>query len=138
MTQTSWTEVAPNRVGSRLFRRSVAQCVRLELSRLLNSQRGRQAARELEELAGTVGAAALAAGLKGSLRASTCQQAIRTLRATAALAALPFPCRRRTSTYSRCQGFWGRQPCWAASTAAQRRSGEPAFDSRPVREDSPD
>src|SRR6266568_3454457 len=90
---------------------------------------GRQAAREVEELA---------AGLKVSLRASTCQQAISTLRATAALAALPFPCRRRTSTYSRCQGFCGRQPCWAASTAAQRRSGEPAFESRPVRELSPD
>jgi hypothetical protein len=45
---------------------------------------GRQAARELEEFAGTIGAAELAAGLKGSLRASTCQQAIRTLRATAA------------------------------------------------------
>ncbi len=34
-----------------------------------------QAARELEELAGTIGAAELAAGLKGSLRARTCQQA---------------------------------------------------------------
>ena len=76
----------------------VAQRVRLELSRLLNSQMGRQAARELEELAGTIGAAARAAGLKGWLRASTCQQAISTLRATAALAALPCPCRCRTST----------------------------------------
>src|SRR5438552_14907573 len=122
-----WFSFRGERVGSLLFRRSLAHRVRLELSRLLNSQMGRQAARELGELAGTVGAAAGAAGLKGSLRASTCQQAIRTLRATAALAALPFPCRRRT-----------RQPCWAASTAAQRKSGEPAFDSRPVRELSPD
>src|SRR5439155_19701079 len=92
-----WSFLGWERVGSLLFRRSLAQCVRLELSRLLNSPKRRQAARELEELAGTAGAAE-AAGLKGSLRASTCQQAISTLRATAALAALPFPCRRRTST----------------------------------------
>src|SRR5579875_516620 len=81
-----------------LFRRSLAQDVRSELSRLLNSQVGRQAARGWLELAGTIGAATDAAGLKGSWRASTCQLAIRILRATAALAALPCPCRRRTST----------------------------------------
>src|SRR3954447_4974066 len=121
-----------------LFRRSKAQDVRSELSRLLNSQVGRQAARGWLELAGTIGATRGAAGLKGSLRARTCQAAIRTLRATAALAALPCPCRRRTSTWGRCRGFGGRQACWAASTAAHRSSGEPAFESRPRRDDSPD
>ena len=49
--------------------------------------------------AGTVGAAAqAAAGLNACWRDHTCQTAIRTLRATADLAALALPCRARTST----------------------------------------
>src|SRR4051794_6517610 len=51
-----------------------------------------------QELAGTTGAAAqAAAGLNGCWRDHTCQTAIKTLRATADLAALPLPCRARTS-----------------------------------------
>src|SRR5213596_4028511 len=62
---------------------------RWELSRLLNSIRGRQAAKAKRELAGTeVSAVERGAGLKGSLRESMCQAAIRILRATAALAEL--------------------------------------------------
>src|SRR3954451_12311611 len=81
------------------FGARAAQDVRSELSRLLNSQAGRQAARGWPELAGTVGAAAeAAAGLNGCWRDHTCQTAIRTLRATADLAALPLPCLARTST----------------------------------------
>jgi hypothetical protein len=57
-----------------------------ELSRLLNSMRGRQAARKQRELAGTGVVPRGRLGLKGSLRERTCQVAIRTLRATADLA----------------------------------------------------
>src|SRR2546425_2332312 len=68
---------------------------RWELSRLLNSIRGRQAAKAKRELAGTgVPVVVLGAGLKGSLRESMCQAAIRILRATAALAALVWRERR--------------------------------------------
>jgi hypothetical protein len=57
---------------------------RWELSRLLDSIKGRQAATATRELAGTD----LGARLKGWLRESMCQAAIRILRATAALAEL--------------------------------------------------
>src|SRR3954467_3783940 len=82
------------------FGARVSHRVRWELSRLLNSQAGRQAARGgaglgraarrggrgWRELAGTIGAAE-AAGLNGCWRDHTCQTAIRILRATADLAA---------------------------------------------------
>ncbi len=62
---------------------------RWELFRLLNSIRGRQAAKAKRELAGTeVPLVVRGAGLKGWLRESMCQAAIRILRATAALAEL--------------------------------------------------
>jgi hypothetical protein len=71
---------------------------RWELSRLLNSIRGRQAGKAKRELAGTdVPAVDLGAGLKGSLRESMCQAAIRVLRATAALVELWLRERRLTS-----------------------------------------
>ena len=71
---------------------------RWELSRLLNSITGRQAAKAKRELAGTeLPPVDLGAGLKGSLRESMCQAAIRILRATAALAELWLPERRATS-----------------------------------------
>jgi hypothetical protein len=57
-----------------------------ELSRLLNSMRGRQAARKQRELAETGLGRRGAAGLNGCWRDSTCQAAIRILRATADLA----------------------------------------------------
>ena len=62
---------------------------RWELSRLLNSLRGRQAATGGGEVAGTeVPPLCRGAGLKGSLEESMCQAAIRIVRATAAFAAL--------------------------------------------------
>jgi hypothetical protein len=70
---------------------------RWELSRLLNSIRGRQAAKAKRELAGTEVAPVRGAGLNGSLRESMCQAAIRILRATAALAELWLRERRLTS-----------------------------------------
>src|SRR5207247_6606621 len=70
---------------------------RWELSRLLNSIRGRQAAKAKRELAGTEVAPVRGAGLKGSLRESMCQAAIRILRATAAFAELWLRERRPTS-----------------------------------------
>ena len=57
-----------------------------ELSRLLNSMQGRQAARKQRELAEAGSGRRGAAGLKGCWRERTCQAAIRILRATAALA----------------------------------------------------
>jgi hypothetical protein len=51
----------------------------------------------MEELAGTRSVAREALGLNGSRRASTCQAAIRTLRATAALAGFDLPWRRLMS-----------------------------------------
>jgi hypothetical protein len=59
-----------------------------ELPRLLNSMRGRQAARKQRELAETSVALLVCerAGLKGCWRLRMCQQAIRILRATADLA----------------------------------------------------
>jgi hypothetical protein len=57
-----------------------------ELSRLLNSMRGRQAARKQRELAEAGSGRRGAAGRKGCWRERTCQAAIRILRATAALA----------------------------------------------------
>ena len=70
-----------------------AHLVWLQLPRLLRSFVGFQAARPMEELAGTSVVALEAHRLKGSLRARTCQQAIRTLRATAALAGFDLPWR---------------------------------------------
>src|SRR5215207_1254858 len=89
-----------SRAGAQFsFGARAAHHVRSELSRLLNSQAGRQAARGWPELAGTVGAVVqAAAGLNGCWRDHTCQTAIRILRATADLAALPLPWRSRTST----------------------------------------
>src|SRR5712692_10381956 len=79
---------------------------RWELSRLLNSIKGRQAAKAKRELAGTdVPPLDRGAGLKGSLRESIGQTAIRILRATAALAELLLPARSPTSRYSSCQGL---------------------------------
>ena len=74
--------------SSRSWRLVCTPC-RCELSRLLNSITGRQAAKAKRELAGTESPAVdLGAGLKGWLRESMCQTAIRILRATAALAEL--------------------------------------------------
>jgi hypothetical protein len=71
---------------------------RWELSRLLSSIRGRQAAKAKRELAGTgVPAVVRGADLKGWLRESMCQAAIRILRVTAALAELVLPERPATS-----------------------------------------
>src|SRR5205809_6104048 len=80
---------APGRLDAHLFLGVGRTPCRWELSRLLNSIRGRQAAKAKRELAGTeVSAVERGAGLKGSLRESMCQAAIRILRATAALAEL--------------------------------------------------
>ena len=57
-----------------------------ELSRLLNSMQGRQAARKRGELAEAGSGRRLVGALKGSCRERMCQEAIRILRATAALA----------------------------------------------------
>ena len=67
---------------------------RFQLSRLLKSLLGRQAARSSGSLPGQSSGEAGAWGLNGSWSESTCQQAIRTLRAIAALAGLALPCRR--------------------------------------------
>src|SRR5919198_1367256 len=77
-----------SRTDAQLFLGVGCTPCRWELSRLLNSIRGRQAAKATGELAGTeVPPVDLGAGLKGSLRESMCQAATRILRATAALAA---------------------------------------------------
>src|SRR5438876_10867706 len=102
-----------------------------ELSLLLNSIKGRQAAKATGEIAETD--VVRGAGLKGSLRESMCQAAIRILRATAALAALVWRERRARSAYRSCQGFVSRQACWAASTAAQPSRREPDLVSGPLR-----
>jgi hypothetical protein len=79
---------APGRLDAHLFLGVGRTPCRWELSRLLNSIKGRQAAKAKRELAGTeVPVVVLGAGLKGWLRESMCQAAIRILRATAALAA---------------------------------------------------
>jgi hypothetical protein len=57
--------------------------------------RGPQAARRMEELAGTPSGALMALGLNGSFRERTCQAAMSTLRATAAFAGVVFPWRFR-------------------------------------------
>jgi hypothetical protein len=76
---------APGRLDAHLFLGVVGTPCRWELSRLLNSIRGRQAAKAKRELAGTVMSPVLGlgAGLKGSLRESMCQAAMRILRARA-------------------------------------------------------
>src|SRR6266542_6384049 len=75
--------------GSVLFRSWSCGRGSFELSRLLNSDEGRHAARTLMELAGTVRVPPRERlGLNGSRRESMCQLAISTLRATADLAAL--------------------------------------------------
>src|SRR6266542_311347 len=86
---------APERLDAHLFLGLGCTPCRWELSRLLNSITGRQAAKAKRELAGTE--VTLGAGLKGSLRESMCQAAIRILRATAALAELWLPERWLTS-----------------------------------------
>jgi hypothetical protein len=89
---------APGRLDAHLFLGVGRTPCRWELSRLLNSIKGRQAAKAKRELAGTeLPVVDLGAGLKGSLRESMCQAAIRILRATAALAALLLRERRTTS-----------------------------------------
>src|SRR5918911_1583598 len=55
---------------------------------------GLQAARRMEELAGTGSVARGALGLNGSPSERMCQAAMRILRATAALAGLPLPPQR--------------------------------------------
>src|SRR5215204_659285 len=69
---------------------------RLQLPRLLRSFVGLQAARRMEELAGAGSGAREALGLNGCRSESTCQAAISTLRATAALAGFALPWRRLT------------------------------------------
>src|SRR5919201_6138714 len=81
------SSVAPGR-GAHLFLGVDRTPCRWELSRFLNSIRGRQAAKAKRELAGTEVAPVRGAGLKGWLRESMCQAAIRILRATAAFAEL--------------------------------------------------
>src|SRR5438876_1379243 len=88
---------------------------RWELSRLLNSIKGRQAAKATGELAETE--VVRGAGLKGWLRESICRAAIRTLRATAALAALVWRERRARAAYGSCQGLVSRRACLAAAAA---------------------
>src|SRR5215216_2864289 len=89
---------APGRLDAHLFLGVWGTPCRWELSRLLNSIRGRQAAKAKRELAGTESPLVdRGAGLKGSLRESMCQTAIRILRATAALAELRLPERALTS-----------------------------------------
>src|SRR6266540_2081647 len=89
---------APGRLDTHLFLGVWGTPCRWELSRLLNSIRGRQAAKAKRELAGTESPLVdRGAGLKGSLRESMCQTAIRILRATAALAELRLPERALTS-----------------------------------------
>jgi hypothetical protein len=83
------TSCDPPGRGAHLFLGVGRTPCRWELSRLLNSIRGRQAAKAKREFAGTeVLLVVRGAGLKGSLRESMCQAAIRILRATAASAAL--------------------------------------------------
>ena len=80
---------APGRLDAHLFLGVGRTPCRWELSRLLSSIRGRQAAKATRELAGTgVRSVVRGAGLKGWLRESMCQTAVRIVRATAALAAL--------------------------------------------------
>lgn len=86
--------VAPDGRSALSWRLACTPC-RWELSRLFVSIRGRQAAKAKRELAGTE--VVRGAGLKGWLRESMCQAAIRILRATAALAGLWLPERRLTS-----------------------------------------
>ena len=87
---------APGRLVAHLFLGAwVHTPCRWELSRLLNSIKGRQAAKATGELAETE--VDLGAGLNGSLRESMCQAAIRILRATAPLAALVWRERRPRS-----------------------------------------
>ena len=76
-----------------------------------------------------------AGSLKGSWRESMCQAAIKSLRATADFAGF-LPWRRIGSGDAR--GCRSRQASSAASTAAQRSVREPAFESGPVAERSPD
>ena len=66
-----------------------------------------------------------------------CQVVIRSFRATADFAGfLPWRCGDPAVVLV--EGILGRQAWLAASTAAQRSVREPAFDSRPVAERSPD
>jgi len=81
--------------GSVLFRRWLRTPCRSELSRLLNSLWAVQSARTQLEFAGTgVVAPRGREGAKGCCSARTCQLAMRTLRATAALAGWPLPPQR--------------------------------------------
>ena len=78
-----------------LFRRLAAHTVSVGAVPAAQFLVGRQAARTQLEFAGTGAAAPRGReGLKGCWSASTCQLAIRTLRATAALAGLPLPPQR--------------------------------------------
>ena len=79
-------------LASVLFRSWWCDRFSFELFRLLNSNEGRHAARTVMELAGTVLAPLRERlGLNGCWRESMCQAAVRILRATADLAALPLP-----------------------------------------------
>ena len=78
-----------------LFRRLAAHTVSVGAVPAAQFLVGRQAARTQLEFAGTgVAAPRGREGLKGCWSASTCQLAISTLRATAALAGLPLPPQR--------------------------------------------
>src|SRR4051812_45935268 len=74
-----------------------AHVVGLQLPRLLRSFGDRQAARRMEELAGTGSGALDPFGVNGSPSERMCQEAMRTLRATAAFAGLALPWRRLMS-----------------------------------------
>src|SRR4051794_31847908 len=73
---------------------------------------GPQAARRMEELAGTGSVARGALGLKGSPSERMCQLAIRTLRATAALAGVGLPWRRVMAGWRLGPGGVGRPARW--------------------------
>jgi hypothetical protein len=90
-----WVAGSPFWVRVVLISLSALGCAddRFQLSRLLMSLWGRQAARSPWSLPGQVGSKICAAGLNGCWRARTCQLAIRTLRATALLAGFALPCR---------------------------------------------
>src|SRR6266545_5913578 len=84
------------RTDAHLFVGVGGTACRWELSRLLSSIGGGQAAKAKRELAGTEVAPVRGAGLNGSVRESMCQAAIRVVRATAAFAGLWLRERRLT------------------------------------------
>jgi hypothetical protein len=110
----------------------VCRPCRWELSRLLNSIGGRQAAKAKRELAGTeVRLVDLGAGLKGWLRESMCRD--QDLAREGGLGGVVVAgAAADVEVELWCQRFDSRQACWAASTAAQPSSREPDLLSGPV------